>query len=136
MANGLECRSPFLDQRVVELAARMPVEMKVRGNQGKHILKQVFADLVPAETMTRKKMGFVVPLKRWFRNELKQQVSEVLLDRETLGRGYFRPEFVQRVLNEHLQGHRDHTMRIWSLLCFELWHRRFIDADRQALSLV
>jgi asparagine synthase (glutamine-hydrolysing) len=136
MAHGLECRSPFLDQRVVEIAARMPVEMKIRGSEGKHILKRIFKDLVPAETMSRKKMGFVVPLKRWFRKELKEYVSEVLLDPQSLERGYFRAEFIERLLIEHQQGMQDHTMRIWSLLCFELWHRRFVDANRQAFSVV
>jgi asparagine synthase (glutamine-hydrolysing) len=128
MAHGLECRSPFLDQQVVEIANRMPISLKLCGNLGKYILRKTFADLVPRENMDRRKMGFVVPLKRWFRSELKEYVKSVLLDPATLGRGYFRPDVVRRMIEEHIGCRRDHSMRIWALLCFEMWHRRFVDS--------
>ena len=97
MAHGLECRQPFLDYRVVELAARMPRRWKFRCGRGKRILREVFADLLPETIRRRSKMGFGVPLDYWFRHELKEYVREVLLDRRTLERGYFRPEAVGRI---------------------------------------
>jgi asparagine synthase (glutamine-hydrolysing) len=130
MANGLETRPPFLDHRVVELAARMPLSFKLRGRQGKYILKKAFADFVPREILDRKKMGFVVPVKQWFRHELREYTRQILLDPMTLGRGYFYAAVVERLVNEHLTGAKDHTRRLWLLLCFELWHRQFIDASR------
>jgi asparagine synthase (glutamine-hydrolysing) len=135
MANSLECRCPFLDQRVVELAARMPVQLKLRGNVGKYILRKAFADLVPVEVLKRRKMGFVVPLKRWFRDELREFVQQVLLDSKALARGYFRPEVVKELVREHLAEERDHSFRLWALLCFELWHQQWVDGARPVPAL-
>ena len=90
MAHGLECRQPFLDYRVVELAAGMPAALKFHHGRGKRILREVFANLLPPAIRRRRKMGFGVPLDHWFRNELKDYAREVLLDPQTLGRGYFR----------------------------------------------
>jgi len=129
MAYGLECRSPLLDQNVVELAARMPLGLRLRGNVGKYILKKAFADVAPPEIVARRKMGFGVPLKRWFRKELSTYVREVLLDAKTLQRGYFRPAAVEELIREHVDGVRDHSVKMWALLCFELWHHRFVDAQ-------
>ena len=130
MAHGLECRSPFLDHKVVELATRMPIGLKLRRGNGKYILKRAFADLVSHETLVRPKMGFEVPLVRWFREELREFVREVLLDPAALARGYFRPAVVQRLIAEHQTSQHDHSVRLWTLLCFELWHRRFVDVTK------
>ena len=94
MAHSLECRGPFLDHRVVELAAAMPLERKIqlRSGRSKVVLKRAFADLLPPPIKTRSKMGFGVPISRWFRDELKNELREVLLDPVCLGRGLFRPE--------------------------------------------
>ncbi len=127
MANSLECRSPFLDHHVVELAVRMPMGLKMPRLAGKHILKQTFADLLPREIMRRPKMGFGVPLDSWFRGELAGYLRDVLLDPQTLGRGYFRPEGVQRLVDDHVAGRWDHSYRLWSLLVLELWHRAYLD---------
>jgi asparagine synthase (glutamine-hydrolysing) len=127
MAHSLEARSPFLDHRVLELAASLPPGYKLRGGTGKYILKKALAGIVPAEIRGRAKMGFGVPVGRWFRRELKPMAYDVLLDARAAGRGYFRPEAVRALLNEH-QGRRvDHGHRIWALLILELWHREFID---------
>ena len=93
MAHGLECRGPFLDHRVVELAMAMPLDRKIRLRPGrsKVILKQAFSDLLPSRIKTRAKMGFGVPIGRWFRKELKNELEEVLLDPVCLNRGIFRP---------------------------------------------
>lgn len=135
MAHALECRSPFLDHHVVELAMQMPVALKMRGLRGKQILKDVFSDLLPRSIQRRGKMGFGVPLAQWFRGELSGYVREVLLDGSTRRRGYFRPEVVERLIVDHQSGRWDHSYRIWALLFFELWHRAFLDrADTPAQS--
>lgn len=128
MAYSLECRSPFLDHEVMELAARMPIELKLRGKQGKQILLDTFADLLPPSIQRRGKMGFGVPLPNWFRGELQPFLRDVLFDSRTLSRGFFEPSVVQRLFDEHVQGKTDHAHRLWALLCLELWQRMFLDA--------
>jgi len=127
MAYGLECRSPFLDHHVAEFAARLPLETKLRGGKGKQILLETFSDLLPPEIVNRRKMGFGVPLDHWFRNELQPLLHEVLLDPLALGRGIFEPAEVRRLVDEHVRGAWDHSYRLWSLLCLELWQRTFLD---------
>ena len=126
MAHGLETRPPFLDHRVVELAARMPLPHKFRWGRGKRILRAAFADLLPTEIQKRPKMGFGVPLDHWFRGPLAGFAQEVLLDRRTLGRGMFRPEAVRGLVEAHLAGRFDHSYRLWALLVLELWQRRWV----------
>ncbi len=128
MAVGLECRSPFLDHRVAELAARMPLELKMHHGRGKQILLETFADLLPPAIQKRPKMGFGVPLNSWFRHELKPLLHEKLLNSKSLERGYFRPEAVRQLVEEHQTGRWDHSYRLWSLLCFEEWHEMFLDS--------
>jgi len=127
MAHGLECRQPFLDHRVVELAARMPLRLKFRRGRGKRILLETFADLLPAPIRRRPKMGFGVPLDHWFRNELRDFAREILLDPRTLGRGYFRAPVVHELLEAHQSGRFDHSIRLWALLVLELWQREWVD---------
>jgi asparagine synthase (glutamine-hydrolysing) len=129
MAHGLECRQPFLDYRVVELASRMPQQLKFHRGHGKRILRSVFRDLLPPSIQKRSKMGFGVPLDHWFRHELKSFAHDVLLDRQTQQRGFFQPESVVQLLNEHEQGRFNHGYRLWSLLIFELWQRQWL-SDR------
>ncbi len=126
MAHSLECRQPFLDYRVVELAARMPIGLKFRRGLGKRILRETFADLLPHDIQRRAKMGFGVPLDHWFRHELKDFSRDVLLDRKTLDRPYFRPAAVRQLLDEHQTSRFNHGYRLWSLLFFELWHREWM----------
>jgi len=128
MANSLECRAPFLDQRVVELAIKMPIGLKMRGRRQKCILLDTFGELLPKSLLTRNKMGFGVPLAHWFRHELRDFASDILLDPRTMGRGYFRPEAVRGLLDSHLAGSFDHSYRLWSLLFFELWQREWVDS--------
>ncbi len=127
MAFSLECRSPFLDQEVMELAARMPIELKLCGKQGKQILLDTFADLLPPSIQRRSKMGFGVPLANWFRGELQPFLRDVLFDSRTLSRGLFEPSAVHRLFDEHVQSKNDHSHRLWALLCLELWQRMFLD---------
>ena len=131
MAHSLECRGPFLDHRVVELALAMPIrrKLRLRGGRSKVILKRAFADLLPPAIRARPKMGFGVPLDRWFRGELKDELRSVLLDPVALGRGLFRPEAVEHMIDEHISSKRDHAYRLWALLMLELWFRRYIDGQ-------
>jgi asparagine synthase (glutamine-hydrolysing) len=126
MAHGLECRAPFLDYRVVELAARMPRRLKFRRGRGKRILRETFADLLPRSIQRRPKMGFGVPLDHWFRHELHDFTRDILLDKSTLERGYFRPEAVWQLWDEHQQARFNHGYRLWSLLILELWQREWL----------
>ncbi len=133
MTHGLEVRSPFLDHRVVELAGKIPIRYKLRwgprGLRGKFMLKEAFGELLPGPILTRRKMGFGVPIAAWFRGELKDMVRDVLLSRTALERGYFAPSEVRRLVAEHTAGVRDHGYCLWSLLMLELWHRRFVDGQ-------
>jgi asparagine synthase (glutamine-hydrolysing) len=127
MAFSLEARSPFMDHRVVELAARIPRDFKLHGGRSKKILVDTFKDLLPESIQTRKKMGFGVPLDHWFRNELREMLTDTLLDSRTLSRGYFDPAAIRQLLDEHKTSQWDHSSRLWLLLVFELWHRQFVD---------
>jgi asparagine synthase (glutamine-hydrolysing) len=127
MGHSLESRGPFLDHRVVELALAMPLKRKLRYREGrsKAILKRAFAELLPPAIRGRSKMGFGVPLDRWFRGELLEPLRSVLLDPATTGRGLFRPAEVERLVREHAEGSRDHAYRLWGLLMLELWFREY-----------
>lgn len=127
MAYGLECRSPFLDHHVAELAARMPIRFKRKGKQGKQILLDTFGDLLPASIQNRPKMGFGVPIDSWLRNELKPLLFDVLLDQKSIDRGWFRPEVVRQLVDEHVTSKWDHSYRLWNLLILELWQQTFLD---------
>jgi asparagine synthase (glutamine-hydrolysing) len=129
MAHGLECRQPFLDHRVVELAVAMPAGTKFRFGRGKRILKKAFPDLLPSSLMRRPKRGFGVPLEHWFRNELKDYSRELLLSRAAIERGYIDPRAVTRLWNEHVSGRFDHAYRLWSLVMLEQWFRTWMDAS-------
>jgi len=127
MAASLEARSPFLDQDLLALAARVPSNLKLRSGVTKYILKQLAAGLLPPEIINRPKHGFGVPVGRWFREDLRQYARDILLDPQTLSRGYFRDSAVRALLDEHSSGRRNHGARLWTLLTFEWWHRLFID---------
>jgi asparagine synthase (glutamine-hydrolysing) len=127
MASALEVRSPFLDHKVVEFAARLPMALKLRRLTQKYILKRAMGGVLPATVLRRPKMGFGVPIDHWFRHELRPMAYDLLLDARARGRGYFRAEVVRRYLDEHVAGRTAHHARLWSLLVLELWHRMFID---------
>ena len=129
MAHSLECRGPFLDHRVVELAASLPLKRKLwlRGGRSKVVLKEAFAELLPKAIRHRPKMGFGVPLDRWFRGPLKDALRAVLLDPVAQARGLFRPEAIERLIVEHENRVRDHAYKLWGLLMLELWFRHHVD---------
>jgi asparagine synthase (glutamine-hydrolysing) len=127
MAHGLEARSPFIDHKVMEFAATLPSSMKVRHRTTKYILKEAFRTRLPADIIDRPKKGFSVPLRHWFRHELKEFAYDTLLDGRARQRGYFNMPQIERLLDEHASGTRDWQENIWILLMLELWHRTFID---------
>jgi asparagine synthase (glutamine-hydrolysing) len=127
MANSLEARSPFLDHKVIEFAASLPENLKMRRFETKSLLKKAAAKLVPREVIYRRKMGFGVPIGNWFRGEMKSFVRDVLLSEKSLNRGIAKREIVENYVSEHTEARRDHTFQIWTLLMLELWFQTFID---------
>jgi asparagine synthase (glutamine-hydrolysing) len=127
MANSLEARSPFLDYRIAELAAQLPLDLKIRGGRSKYLIKRAMRNRIPATILNRRKSGFGVPLARWFRGELRPVVQEVVLGDRALARGYFEPAVIRRAVNDHVEGRADFAPRLWALLVLELWHQTFID---------
>jgi asparagine synthase (glutamine-hydrolysing) len=127
MAHSIESRVPLLDNEVVAFASTLPAALKIKGGRRKHILKEVAATLLPREVLDRRKQGFGVPLGVWFRGHLRELFSDTLLSPASLQRGYFRPAFVRQLLDEHLAGKRDHTLRLWQLVVFERWHQQYVD---------
>jgi asparagine synthase (glutamine-hydrolysing) len=126
MANSVELRVPFLDHNVLEFAARLPREEKIRRWTMKYLAKKALAHHVPQEILYRRKAGFPVPYESWLRNGLREWVSGVLLDAKTLSRGYFRPKAIEQLLNLDLRSGR-YSQEIFSLVALEFWHRAFID---------
>jgi asparagine synthase (glutamine-hydrolysing) len=127
MAHGLEARSPLLDHRLVEFAASLPVDLKVRGGEGKHLLKSAMRDLLPEPVVTREKMGFAVPLDRWYRSECRDFVRDTLLSARSLQRGYFQPSQLRALLDTEQGGACTYGARVHALLMLELWHREYMD---------
>ncbi len=127
MAHSLECRGPFLDHRLVGFAMRIPSEEKIGLRGGKLCLKRAMEPRLPAENIWRSKMGFAVPVSRWFRTEMSAFLRDTLLSQKALGRGLFRPEAVKTLLDEHISGRAYHAHRLWALLTLECWHRTWVD---------
>ncbi|MCA9469045.1 MAG: asparagine synthase (glutamine-hydrolyzing) [Nitrospira sp.] len=127
MANSLELRVPFLDYRLLEFSMSLSDEWRLRGWEGKFILKKIMEKVLPHEIVYRKKKGFPVPVAKWFRGSLYHQVRDILLDNKSLSRKYFRESYVDRVLASHRQGKEDLSRRIFSLLTLEMWHKKYID---------
>jgi asparagine synthase (glutamine-hydrolysing) len=127
MANSLEARSPFLDHHVIEFAASLPEKFKLHGLTTKYLLKKVLKQLLPAENLTRRKMGFGVPIGHWFRGKLQPFLRETILSESALKRGLFKPEGVKRMVELHTRSERDFSPQLWTLLMLELWFQRFID---------
>jgi len=127
MAHSLEARCPLLDHRVVELAAQQPSWRHGSATSTKQLFKRLVARWLPAETLARPKMGFGVPMRRWFAEGLIGWAREILLDRRTDERGWTEGREVARLLHQHEIGSRDHAKRIWALVCLELWARQHVD---------
>ncbi len=128
MAASVESRVPFLDHKLVEFTARMPREMKLRGGTTKWILREAMKGILPSEIIDRPKMGFPVPIGGWFRGKFKHIIDEYVLGPRAMKREIFDAAFVQKLVAEHNAG-ENHDERLWSLVNFEIWQRRFIDKE-------
>ena len=127
MAVSLEARSPFLDHHVIEFAASLPQDLKLRRLTSKYLLKKVLRKLLPSENLNRRKMGFGVPIGHWFRGKMQPFLREVVLSDKAMRRGLFKPEAVRQLIELHTRGERDYSHQLWTLLMLELWFQRFID---------
>ena len=128
MANSLEARSPLLDHRLVEFCASLPSSYKLRGRTSKWLLRRLMHDRLPPAILTRPKMGFGVPVGDWLHGQLRPLLDDTVLSDRALSRGYFRPDGVRALVDEHVSRRADRTPHVWALLMLELWFRTFIDA--------
>lgn len=124
MLTSLEVRSPFLDARLAAYAFRLPNDVKFKGDSAKYLLKKLAEKYIAPDITTRKKSGFSIPVGQWMKKELKPLVTDMLSNDRIAKAGIFNPAKVQQLLTAHLDGSADHTHRIWSLLCFELWREK------------
>src|SRR5580704_8416524 len=125
MANSIELRVPLLDHKLLEFAASLPENFKVHGVTTKYLAKMALKDRLPKEIIERKKVGFPVPYDTWMRTELKDWVRDILLDRESIQRGYFNKACIEQLIEEDLRLH-NYPKEILSLVSLELWHRAFL----------
>ena len=129
MAAGIEARVPFLDHKLVEFAARLPQHLKISGLRSKIVLKRLAERYIPQETIYRRKVGFTVPLTRWFAGPWRGLINDVLLTERCLDRGYYNADVVRGIVSDHFQGRVDREQGIWLMLALEIWHRLFVDDD-------
>jgi asparagine synthase (glutamine-hydrolysing) len=127
MATNLEVRVPFLNREMIELAARMPPELKLHGFKRKYILKRSMEKLLPHDVIWRKKAGFGAPIRSWLRGALRPLVDEMLSEEVIKNRGLFQPGEVKRLIETNLSGREDFSLQIFQLLNLEIWQRQFID---------
>ena len=129
MAASVESRVPFLDHELVETVVRIPARFKLRGLRTKSILRDAAAGLVPTPILRRGKMGFPVPVDRWFQGPSWPLIERLVLSSRARERGLFDPDAVRQLANEHRAGAARHGERLWLLMNLELWHRIFIDGE-------
>jgi asparagine synthase (glutamine-hydrolysing) len=127
MAANLEVRVPFLNRQMIELTARMPAELKLRGFKRKYILKRALEKVLPHEVVWRKKAGFGAPIRSWLRGALRPLVADLLSEETVRRRGLFRAEEVRRVIETNLSGREDLNLQVFQLLTLEIWQRQFMD---------
>lgn len=126
MAASLEARVPFLDLELMALVESMPPQMKIRGRVQKYLLKRAAPAWIPREIIRRKKIGFATPMDQWFGGELRNYIGDQLLATDSACRQYFEPATIESMIVAHEKRHNDYKRHLFSLLTFELWHKRFI----------
>lgn len=122
MATSLEARVPFLDHRFVEFSATIPSSMKLKSNMTKYILKKSMEDILPHDILYRGKEGFSIPIKNWLKNELKPMLTDTLSTEKVKREGFFNPDYINRLIKEHLKGKENHSHRLWALMMFGMWY--------------
>lgn len=126
MQNALEVRAPFLDAKVVEFVNALPYHFKQRGFTGKYILKKLMTGKLPPHIIHRRKKGFGVPIGKWFQNELKDFCNDTLSEENMKQGGLLNCEYVVTLKDEHFSGAKDHRKKLWNLVVFELWRRKYL----------
>ncbi|HEU4510338.1 MAG TPA: asparagine synthase (glutamine-hydrolyzing), partial [Pyrinomonadaceae bacterium] len=127
MAANLEVRVPFLNREMIEMAARMPPRLKLRGLKRKYVLKRALETVLPKDVVWRKKAGFGAPIRSWLRGPLRPLIADLLSEEAVKRRGIFRPGEVRRVLDANFSGREDYNLQVFQLLGLELWHREFLE---------
>ena len=127
MLSGVEVRVPFLDKDLCEFAVLIPPNLKIKGFQSKWILKKVMKEYLPRNIIYRSKIGFGMPIRDWFRNELKDWLYEVLSKEKLQSRGIFNPTAVENLVNLNTNGTIDASYTLLSIVCVEIWCQRFLD---------
>src|SRR2546429_3850308 len=127
MAVSLETRAPFLDPRIGQFAASLPLDYKLRGNKGKYILKRSVEGLLPRSILTRSKKGFGIPIAEWLKGRLNPLMHEMLAPARLRDQGLFEPDHVQALIGEHERAIASHHKQLWTLLVFQLWYDRFLN---------
>lgn len=127
MAANLEVRAPYLNRELVDLSARIPTDLKIKGLKRKYILKKAAERVLPKEVIWRKKAGFSAPVRSWLRGDLAPMVNEMLSEQRVKRRGLFQPAFIQNMINANTSGREDYALQIFQLLNLELWFEQFID---------
>lgn len=128
MAFSIEARTPFLDYRLVEFCLGLPFEEKIKADRTKVIMRKALKDILPDEVITRRdKLGYPTPFARWIRQDLKEEIKEILYSNSFINRGIFNPEKIKEMLERHLTGNSDESWMLWRIITLELWYRMFID---------
>tara|TARA_A100001037_G_scaffold54497_1_gene46831 strand:- start:87 stop:503 length:417 start_codon:yes stop_codon:yes gene_type:complete len=125
MAHGLEVRTPFLDHRLVEFAATIPNDFTIDRRSGKQVLKKAYADLIPEHIVNRKKAGFTVPVGAWINGPLREMTQELLVSRGAEVHKVVKPEFINKMIDQHSSNRQSHAVRLWNLICLETWSSAF-----------
>jgi asparagine synthase (glutamine-hydrolysing) len=134
MAHSIEARPPLVDHKLVEFAATVPARIRLKGGTTKYLFKRAMRGILPDTIIDRPKHGFAVPIAHWFRGELAGFARDLLLSDRCRQRGFFRPQYVERLLQLNQQG-RDLDLQLWTMLSFELWCQRFLDAAPEKVRL-
>ena len=134
MAFSIEERVPFLDHTISEISSRIPPELKLKNFNEKYILKRAVKGIVPKQTLKRKKANFFVPIDKWFRGEIVEIAKQVLSKEEITKQGIFDHGYISRAWNDYKNSRLYYARQLWSLLCFQLWHKMFIEENMTKFS--
>lgn len=129
MANSVESRVPFLDNDLMDYVSRVPSRLKYDSVEGKIVLRKAMEGLLPEETLKRRKQGFTPPDETWYKGESLTYIKNIILGPRARDRGYFKPYYLEKILDDHVNNRVNHRFLIWSLMCLEWWNRLFVDGD-------
>ncbi len=130
MAHSLEGRVPFLDERIIEFTYKLNLNQKIENFENKIFLKKVFKNILPEKILTASKKGFLVPTDMWLKNELYDYIREILLSNRLKDRNIFNTEYIKKLINQHKNGIKNNSTKLWVLLNIEIWFREFIDKNK------